>query len=47
VGHPGGDPGYVALAWWYPEADTRLVVMANRSGRAWPAAAIAEELLLG
>ncbi len=47
VGHPGGDPGYVAHVRWYPEADLRLVVMANRSGRAWPAAALAEELLVG
>jgi CubicO group peptidase (beta-lactamase class C family) len=46
VGHSGGDPGYVAHVRWYPEADLRLVVMANRSGRAWPAAALAEELLV-
>jgi CubicO group peptidase (beta-lactamase class C family) len=47
VGHPGGDPGYVTLLRWYPEAGVRLVVLANRSGRAWPAAALAEDLLLG
>jgi CubicO group peptidase (beta-lactamase class C family) len=47
VGHPGGDPGYVTLLRWYPEAGVRLVVMANRSERAWPAAALAEELLVG
>ena len=47
VGHPGGDPGYVAQVRWYPEADIRLVVLANRSNRAGPAAALAEELLLG
>ena len=47
VGHPGGDPGYVAHVRWYPEAGVRLVVLANRPGRAWPAAALAEELLLG
>jgi CubicO group peptidase (beta-lactamase class C family) len=47
VGHPGGDPGYVARVRWYPEADIRLVVLANRSNRAGPAAAITEDLLLG
>jgi CubicO group peptidase (beta-lactamase class C family) len=47
VGHPGGDPGYVAHVRWYPDAGVRLVVLANRSGRAWPAAALAEDLLLG
>ena len=47
VGHPGGDPGYVAVVRWYPEADVRLVVLTNRSGRAWPAAALAEDLLVG
>jgi CubicO group peptidase (beta-lactamase class C family) len=47
VGHPGGDPGYVARVRWYPEADIRLVVLANRSNRAGPAAAIAQDLLLG
>ena len=47
VGHPGGDPGYVARVRWYPEAGIRLVVLANRSNRAGPAAALAEELLVG
>jgi CubicO group peptidase (beta-lactamase class C family) len=47
VGHPGGDPGYVARVRWYPETDIRLVVLANRSSRAGPAAAIAEDLLVG
>jgi CubicO group peptidase (beta-lactamase class C family) len=47
VGHPGGDPGYVARVRWYPEAGIRLVVLANRSDRAGPAAAAAEALLVG
>jgi CubicO group peptidase (beta-lactamase class C family) len=46
VGHPGGDPGYVAQVCWYPEAGIRLVVLANRPGRAWEAVSIAEELLV-
>ena len=46
VGPPGGDPGYVTILRWYPEAGVRLVVLANRSGRTWPAAALAEELLV-
>ncbi len=46
VGHPGGDPGYVAHVRWYPEAGLRLAVLANRSNRAGPAAALAEELLV-
>jgi CubicO group peptidase (beta-lactamase class C family) len=46
IGHPGGDPGYVARVRWYPETGTSLVVLANRPGRAWPAAALAEDLLI-
>ena len=46
VGHPGGDPGYVARVRWYPETGVRLVVLANRSNRAGPAAALAENLLV-
>ena len=46
VGHPGGDPGYVARVRWYPEADLRLVVLANRPGRAAPAARLAVSMLL-
>jgi len=45
VGHPGGDPGYVARVRWYPETGLRLVVLANRSDRAGPAAAITDDLL--
>jgi CubicO group peptidase (beta-lactamase class C family) len=47
VGHPGGDPGYVARLRWYPEAGVRLAVLANRSNRAGPATSLAEALLLG
>lgn len=47
VGHPGGDPGYVAQVRWYPEAGVRLVALANWSDRAGPAAQLTEELLLG
>jgi CubicO group peptidase (beta-lactamase class C family) len=43
--HQGGDPGYVAHLRWYRETGIRLVVLANRERRAWPAAALAEELL--
>ncbi len=47
VGHSGGDPGYVAHVRWYPDSGMRVVVLANRPGRAWPAAALTEDLLLG
>ncbi len=45
VGHPGGDPGYVAQVRLYPETGIRLVVLANRSNRAGLAVELAEELL--
>lgn len=46
VGHPGGDPGYVAQVRWYRTTGCRLVVLANRSNRAGPAAALAEDLVV-
>jgi D-alanyl-D-alanine carboxypeptidase len=46
VGHPGGDPGYVARVRRYQEAGISLVVLANRANRAGPAAELAETLLV-